>query len=370
MRLEVSGIHTQRRIKIVLLAIFVVLLFLFSVNLLSTTLSMLGKDTVYKLLNITINPFIGLFIGLLSTAILQSSSATTSMIVAMVASGSLTLSNAVPIVMGANIGTTMTSNLVSLSFIARRGQFRKALTTATSHDFFNIFTAFIVFPLEYYYNILSDASEYLGRLLSFDNNSATYGQLKVIFLEKIPLSQWIISVIGNNYIVALMAVILILVSIKWLSRIIYNELIGNSRNWFERYIFKNAYKSFLWGAAVTVSVQSSSVTTSLVVPVVANGQIKFKNAFPFIIGANIGTTITALIASLFRSEAAISIAIAHLLFNLIGVIIFLPYKPLRKIPMQMAIRLGKLTKKHRIAGFIYLILCFFLIPFLFIFFSS
>ena len=130
-------------------------LFLLAIELVSGAVLILGKDSVESILLVTSNPFIGLFIGLLATALIQSSSTVTAMTVAIVASGSLSLANAIPIVMGANIGTTLTSTLVSLSFITNRNEFRKAISAGTIHDFFNIFTALIVFPLEYYYGALS-----------------------------------------------------------------------------------------------------------------------------------------------------------------------------------------------------------------------
>ena len=102
------------------------------------SVTMLGQETAKSILLATSNPFIGLFIGLLATALIQSSSTVTSMTVAVVASGYLTLGNAIPVVMGANVGTTLTSTLVSLGFITKRNQFRKAISAGTIHDFFNI----------------------------------------------------------------------------------------------------------------------------------------------------------------------------------------------------------------------------------------
>jgi sodium-dependent phosphate cotransporter len=87
-------------------------------------------------------------------------------------------------------------------------------------------------------------------------------------------------------------------------------------------------------------------------------------------GANIGTTITALLASVSKSEAAVSLAIAHVLFNVIGVLIFYPIPIIRAIPVWLARKLGSLTVKNRLLGFVYIILTFFLIPFLLIYFSN
>jgi sodium-dependent phosphate cotransporter len=101
------------------------------------------------------------------------------------------------------------------------------------------------------------------------------------------------------------------------------------------------------------------------VPIVAQKIVTLRKAAPFILGANMGTTITAFIAATLNANAssAISIAIAHFLFNLIGVLIFYPVPLLRKVPLELAEGLGKLTLKYRLAGFVYILLTFFFIPF-------
>ena len=120
----------------VLLLLFILFVFLVSLNLMSGGFKLLGKDIAQQIITITSNPFVGLFVGLLATALVQSSSTTTSMIVAIVASGSLTLQNAVPMIMGANIGTSVTSTIVALGHVPKRIEFQKAISSATVHDFF------------------------------------------------------------------------------------------------------------------------------------------------------------------------------------------------------------------------------------------
>ncbi|MEO5601789.1 MAG: Na/Pi symporter [Cyclobacteriaceae bacterium] len=113
--------------KIILFIFSALLLFLFSVDLMISSLQNLGGDAIQIIIQATSNPFTGLFIGLLVTALIQSSSATTASIVALVASGSITVQSAVPIIMGVNVGTTITSTIVSLGFIQKRNEFRRAL---------------------------------------------------------------------------------------------------------------------------------------------------------------------------------------------------------------------------------------------------
>src|SRR5690348_16818416 len=155
-------------------------IFLFALDLMISSLQHLGGDVADAILLATSNPFTALFIGLLVTAIIQSSSATTSMVVALVSSGQLTLQAAVPIIMGANIGTTITSTIVSLGFITKKKEFRRAVAAGTYHDFFNILTALILFPLEYYYGFLSGISQWLAEI--FFHASATTQTGSVSFL--------------------------------------------------------------------------------------------------------------------------------------------------------------------------------------------
>jgi sodium-dependent phosphate cotransporter len=138
----------------------------------------------------------------------------------------------------------------------------------------------------------------------------------------------------------------------------------------DKYVFNSPVASLLWGTGFTAAIHSSSTATSLIVPLVAADKLSIKKAFPFVMGANVGTTITALIASVSKSEAALSIALAHVLFNIIGVIIFFPIPVIRNIPVHLARYLGSLTVKNRLVGLVYIVLTFFLIPFILIYFSN
>ncbi|MDX1628323.1 MAG: Na/Pi symporter, partial [Fulvivirga sp.] len=107
-------------IKNGLAIIAIIFIFLFAIELMGEAFNHLSKNVAQSILFATSNPFVGLFIGLLITALIQSSSTSTSMIVAVVASGSITLADAVPMIMGANIGTTLTSTIVSLGFMNKK----------------------------------------------------------------------------------------------------------------------------------------------------------------------------------------------------------------------------------------------------------
>jgi solute carrier family 34 (sodium-dependent phosphate cotransporter) len=122
------------------------LLFIFSIDMLTVSMTKLNSDLANEIFKATNSPFVGLFVGLLITALVQSSSTVTAMIVAVVASNAISLQQAVPMVMGANIGTTITSTLVAFSYIMKKNEFKKALSAGVLHDVFNILTVLILFP--------------------------------------------------------------------------------------------------------------------------------------------------------------------------------------------------------------------------------
>lgn len=347
-----------------------ILFFLLSIELLGSSIGAITGGMTENIGKVTANPFIGLFIGLLSTALLQSSSTTTSIAVAAVASGAISLQNAIPIIMGANVGTTITSTIISMSYISKQKEFRRAVAAGTSHDFFNILTVLILFPLEVNYRFLERISASISSSIHIAGRSGVGSSGEYGFTSLFETStDWFVSTLGP-IISLLVGVVLIFTCIKFISRWLYKILIGRTKDRFEKVVFKNKYRAFSWGLIITSVAQSSSLTTSLIVPLVATGKVKIKKAFQFILGANIGTTITALIAAIFQSEAAISLAIVHLLFNLIGVMVFFLIPYLSKIPVYLAKKMGRITMKIRLVGFAYIFVSFFLLPFTLIYFSE
>jgi sodium-dependent phosphate cotransporter len=345
------------------------LVFLFALELMLSSLQQLGSTAAETIILATSNPFTALFIGLLITAIIQSSTATTSMTVALVASGSLTLESAVPIIMGANVGTTITSTIVSLGFLPKKKEFRRAIAAGTYHDFFNILTVVILFPLEYYFQFLSSLSQTIATTFFNQRVGLSGGTFTLIGGGFSTITDWMVSSIGSGFVLVIVSLVLLFGSILFFRKVLTNVLGFGTPERFQRFFFQSPLKSFAWGVLTTAAIRSSSVTTSLVVPLVAKKFVKLRSAVPFILGANIGTTISAFLAAIVNSNTAISIAIAHFLFNLIGVLTFFPIPALREIPLRLATELGRLTIRYRLAGLLYLLVTFFFIPFSLIYFN-
>lgn len=339
------------------------IIFLFALDLMISSFQQLGKTAAETILLATYNPFTALFIGLLITAIIQSSSATTSMVVALVASGSLSLESAIPIIMGANIGTTITSTIVSLGFIAKRKEFIRAVSAGTYHDFFNILTVSILFPFEYYYGFLSKLSQLIATNFFNEPTTTVINNFSLLGSGFTPIIQFLVETISSGFVLALLSFGLLFGSILFFRKVLTDLLGIDSENAIQRFFFKSRIKSFGWGLITTATIRSSTITTSLVVPLVAKKVVSLKDAAPFILGANIGTTITAFIAAAFNSNSAISIAVAHFLINLFGVSLFLFIPYLREVPLKLSLGLGRLTRKYRLVGFLYILVVFFFIPF-------
>jgi sodium-dependent phosphate cotransporter len=186
-----------------------------------------------------------------------------------------------------------------------------------------------------------------------------------------PTAKAIISVLGSNAAIVIpVSIAALFISLRAFSVSLRKILIGKSQENLQKYVFGNSFKSLLWGTGITAAVQSSSVTTSLIVPLVATDKISLRKAFPFLMGANIGTTVTALIAAISQTEAALAVAICHLLFNMFGVFILFPIKSIRNIPIWLSETLGLYAGKQRLVGVAYIVVTFFLIPFTLIYSTS
>ncbi|MFC1516939.1 Na/Pi symporter [Candidatus Margulisiibacteriota bacterium] len=374
----------NNRIQLFFLGIFklfsvVALLYLFlsAINILSVAFKLLGSDFSKSLISTTANPFIGLLIGIISTALIQSSSVTTSMVVGLVSAGSLTVTGAVPIVMGANVGTTITSVMVSFGHIANKHEFRRAFAGATMHDFFNLLAVLILFPIEMATHFLQKTATFFSGIFYGSGVSGNYHSpikaaskiigksLKTLFMDRLMIPSQ-----ATGWIFLVIAFILIFLSLFLLVKVMRSVMLSRIERVLNQFLNKNALLAMLIGVMITVLVQSSSITTSLLVPLFGAGVLSLESAFPITLGANIGTTVTALLASLAGNAAGLTIAFVHLLFNITGVLIIFPYRKIRRIPIYIAVRFARITSKRKYIAVLYVITTFFIIPFACIFISN
>ena len=341
-------------------------LFLVGINGLSTAIKHMGGDFAENILTTTSNPFIALFIGILSTTIFQSSSTTTSLIVGMVSGGALNLTGAIPMIMGANIGTTVTNIIVSIGHINRGNEFKRAFAAATVHDFFNVLAVIILFPIEIAFGLLEKTATGFGTLLfgSVSGNEVFKSPIKTAI--KWGTNQLEVISFDSNVIFIIISVLLTFAMLYAIVKLLRSLVLHNIQKFFDRFIFKTAIRGILFGMLLTIMVQSSSITTSTIVPLAGAGVLTLRQIYPFTLGANIGTTVTAILAALTLNVTALVAAFAHLFFNLYGILIIYLNPLFREIPIKMANWLSEVAIKNKFIPLIYLVLFFFLLPFIII----
>ncbi len=349
--------------------------FMSSVNMMGSGFGLLGEGFARMLLTLTENPFTGILIGMVMTAVVQSSSMTTSMAVAMVSEGVIPIDNAVPVVMGANVGTTITCILVALGYVGRRGRFRRAFAAGTMHDFFNVLTVIILLPIEYYTRILRRSAVWMAdHFAEFTHFSSARSPLRIVtgkpaeWLRYMLIDTVGLSARAAGIVMIVVALLLLFVSLYYMTRLLKGFMAARMSNILDKYLFRNAVTALLVGVVFTAAVQSSSVTTGLVVPLVTAGVLTHVQAFPYTMGANLGTTVTGILAALARGDTlGLSIAFVHMLFNMSGVAIFLPIKRIRHIPVSLALWLANLTLISRWYAVGFILIMFFVVPFIGIF---
>ncbi|MCP4685309.1 MAG: hypothetical protein GY867_07650 [bacterium] len=355
---RVAATSIQEIILKLLAVAALVYIFVLAISLLGGAFGLAGKETARSIFSATSNPVVGLVIGLLATAIVQSSSTTTSIIVILVGSGSLTFEAAIPMVMGANIGTTITNLIVSMAHISRGDEFKRAFAGSVVHDFFNLCAVAVLLPLQSYFNIIGVAAQHMGTW--FDGFGGLKFSSPLTALTK-PVSAAIIHLTGDSaWISAILAILLLFIALKYIVTVLKSMVLAKVERFFQRYIFRTPALGLVLGIILTSVVQSSSITTSLVVPLLGAGVVTLSQVFPYMMGANIGTTVTAFLASFVTgSPEAVMVAFAHLVFNIYGIAIFWP---LKRIPIFLANKLAESTQKSRLIPILYIVIVFFAIP--------
>ncbi len=371
-----SGPSQQPAVNPVLSGIGVILLlcvFLASVRGLGDGFKLLGGDLLEAFFSATSNPFIALMVGLLATTLVQSSSVTTSLVVGLVAApeNPLPLVNAVPMIMGANIGTTVTNTLVSLAHMGRPDQFRRAFSVALCHDFFNYLAVLVLLPLEMATGFLSRTAASLANSLPDFGAGAfesplTMG-LKAAFAPIRSLAAWLFDAPQvQGMVIILASGVLIFGALFLIVRLLHSALQSKTVSLVERSLGRSALVAMAVGCLVTAMVQSSSITTSLLVPLAGVGLVTLRQAFPVTLGANLGTTITALLASLAVSgpnaQAGVEIALTHLTFNLAGILLIYPYPPVRNLVLASVERFADRATNSKALAIGYLLILFYGVP--------
>ncbi|MBB6698105.1 Na/Pi cotransporter family protein [Clostridium algidicarnis] len=266
-------------------------LFLYGMKLMGDGLENAAGEGLKNILEkATSNKFMGVLVGAVVTAVVQSSSATTVMVVGFVNAGLMNLSQAVGVIMGANIGTTVTAQLVAFKldtiapiFVGIGVAIVMFSKSTKRREFGNIILGFGILFMGM--GIMGDAMKPIAQSQQFKD---------------------LIIAIGDNWAIGIVA-----------------------------------------GLAMTAVVQSSSATTGILIALAGTGSIDMSIAIPVILGCNIGTCVTALLASIGTSKTARKAAIIHLCFNVIGTLIFIPLR----VPLAQLVQyISPLNTQRQIAN--------------------
>ncbi|XP_056303026.1 sodium-dependent phosphate transport protein 2A [Danio aesculapii] len=440
--MEAMGKHIFINIcKIPLLVLFLYM-FICSLDILSSAFQLAGGKVagdIFKDNAVLSNPVAGLVVGILVTVLVQSSSTSTSIVVSLVSSGLLDVGSAIPIIMGSNIGTSVTNTIVALMQAGEREEFKRAFAGATVHDCFNWLSVLVLLPLEAITGMMRLMSEAIVESFNIVTGEEGPELLKVItepltkriiqldktvivgiatgqevLRNKSLIKVWCqtriaiqenasfapsenstvlttslhmnaekcthlfvetrLSDLAVGLILLVCSLLVLCTCLLLLVKLLNSLLQGQVAKAIQKVIntdfpfpfgWLTGYLAILIGAGMTFVVQSSSVFTSAITPLIGIGVISIERAYPLTLGSNIGTTTTAILAALAspgdKLAAAFQVALCHFIFNILGILLWYPV-PLTRLPIRMACFLGERTAKYRWFAVLYLILCFLLLP--------
>lgn len=358
-------------IQWVLVAALVYLL-LIAVAMIGSGFKAAAGDQAKELFAFASNPITGVIVGTVATALIQSSSTVTSIIVGLVAGG-LPVEIAIPMIMGANMGTTITNTIVSLGHVRQGEEFRRAFSAATVHDFFNLFSILVFLPLEIMFGFLQRIGETLAGMMVGGDSMSVKGFNFIKPLVKPPVNGMkdLFHGLGASDMVMgiafiILGIALIFVVITFIGKLLKTLMVGKAKAILHAAVGRGPISGIFSGTAITVLVQSSSTTTSLVVPLAGSGVFSLKRIYPFTLGANIGTCITALLAATAvdggNAVFALQIALVHFAYNVIGVVVIFGLPFTRNIPIHAAEWLAGLAMQNKLYVAAYIGTVFFIMP--------
>jgi len=404
--------------KIVLVALLLYM-FIISLGLMGDAFKVLGgkaSGKTFRNSDLFANPVAGLAVGILATVLVQSSSTSTSVIITMAAAGLISMKNSIPMIMGANIGTSVTASIVSVAHVGDQDQYRRAFGGATVHYCFNVLTVSVLLPVEVATGMLEVMSEALVDAFGITNDQEKGSKQDFLKIITKPVSSRLLQVdkklvtkiaeetdsaelaklegksiiqqsqSKDNHLFMdtpmsdnVAGVLLIIVSLLFLSvclmllvKTLQSIFKGRAAVWMGKLLnleFKSVpligdYILMIFGLFLTILMQSSSVTTSALTPLVGIGLIRVEKMFPFTIGANIGTTVTGILAALASSnmQVGFQVAMSHLLFNVFGTLMWFMVPIARTVPLSMAKFLGNLAADVKLFPIFLIVFAWILCP--------
>lgn len=229
----------------VILVVAFLYVFLVGIRGMGVSFTLMGKEFVQELLGQERGPFLALMIGILATTLVQSSSITTSTLVGLVGTGALPIEQAVYMIMGANVGTTVTNTLVSLGHITRSAEYKRAFAAATVHDFFNLLSLAVLFPLEVYTGFLTRTSGWLAEF-GLGEMKVFASPVKVAVAPVLELLEALVAKSGPALLV--LSLICLFGGLVGMVRTLKGLVLDKLANLFDRILFKTARRGLALGS--------------------------------------------------------------------------------------------------------------------------
>ncbi|KJH40912.1 sodium-dependent inorganic phosphate transporter [Dictyocaulus viviparus] len=407
------------------MACICIILFLYicSLSNVSTAFSLLGSRGLGKVIKASplINdPISAVVVGMLATVVLQSATTTTNVLVGMVAANMVSVHEAIPVMIGAELGGTLVNAIVSLVYSRKPEQFQRAFAAATLGDVFSLCCIFVILPFEL-------ATSFIEKLswLIVDPLIAEHGvSLEIVDLLTDPLNKFILEVndaelrnatidddffpadhsfvnrcvfrngsriykcpykhifaysslsdTAIGWIVLLASTTVLIVCLVGVIHLIQVLLHAPTASYLRSLIGKECpgrwkpctgYVVMLVGLLITLAIQSNNIFCSSLTPLVGSGVITLDQMYPLILGANIGGSFSAVMAALTadgsRFEKTLHMAMCQVIYNVIGTFAFYLIPCTRKIPIFLARKLGEITNQYRWFIVVFIAIFFLLIP--------
>lgn len=328
-----------------------------AVSIISRGFAGLGGDAAHSMFEFAANPWVGLFVGVLGTVLIQSSTTTTAIAVTAVGSGALSIQGAIPIILGANVGTTVTTSLVALTFIGNRAEFRKALAASSIHDFYNWLALLIFFPIELIWHPLERVSGALTDALygtGWLPDPSRFNVIRVATQPVVNVVAAMTSHLGGTLgpiVTVVIGAALIFGVVRYLGKLLKMLMVGKAREILVGAVGRNPYLAMGAGMGVTIVTQSSTITTSVLVPFSGAGILAPSQIYPVTAGANLGTTFTVVFAAFAVSgqDARIGLqaAFVHLIYNVLAILVIYVVPILRPAPLIVAEAFARVASKHK-----------------------
>jgi len=225
----------------------------------------------------------------------------------------------------------------------------------------------VLFPIEWLFHPLARMAGAISSGLGLETAGKPNSPIKIITKPVVELVNAGAELLFSNPVaialtVAIVGLLLLFGSLVMLMTNLRGALLSRLEALFRSVFFRNDLMAGVVGTVTTVLVQSSSITTSLIVPLAGAGAVTLRRVFAFMLGANIGTTVTGVIAAAATGDGkaiAVTVAASHVLFNVCGILI---WYPLRVVPLSLATWYGRLAADSKRYAVLFLVMVFFVIP--------